>query len=234
MFCSDNSSQQETPATIKREQSSKKTMLKQSASVKNLTATRVQVLPLLAPTTSLLSSQRKGRADLAKAPRPPRKSRTLPKPQSYGMVVKEEPNQATEDNLRAEKQIRNGRQGQLEPVVESKLDVYIQGFELGRIIGSGMIGLAYVAKNVESGELFCLKCMSKEKIAEKNLVKNIQNEIQFHLDLIDVPNVMPLLKLIVAPLEIVLVYPFIPGRDLFRFMRQKEGASKGHLSEYES
>ena len=48
------------------------------------------------------------------------------------------------------------------------------------------------------------------------------------------PHIMPLLKLIVAPLELVMVFPFIPGRDLFRFMRSKEGPSKGHLTEYES
>lgn len=114
------------------------------------------------------------------------------------------------------------------------MDPHIRGFELGRIIGSGMIGLVYVAKHSENGEIFCLKCMSTDKIAEKNLVKNIENEIKFHLELINVPNIMPLLKMIVAPLELVLVFPYIDGRDLFRFMRSKEGPTKGYLSEWES
>lgn len=97
-----------------------------------------------------------------------------------------------------------------------------------------MIGLAYAAKYVDNGQIFCLKCMSKEKIAEKNLVKNIENEIKFHLALIDVPNIMPLLKLFGTSLELVMVLPYIPGRDLFRFMKSKEGPCKGHLTEYES
>jgi serine/threonine protein kinase len=77
--------------------------------------------------------------------------------------------------------------------------MYIPGFELGRIIGSGMIGLAYAAKFVDNGQIFCLKCMSRDKIAEKNLVKNIENEIKFHLVLIDVPQIMPLLKMFCTP-----------------------------------
>ena len=112
--------------------------------------------------------------------------------------------------------------------------MYIPGFELGRIIGSGMIGLVYVAKFVDNGQIFCLKCMSRDKIAEKNLVKNIENEIKFHLALIDVPQIMPLLKMFWTPQELVMVLPFIPGRDLLRFMKSKESPFKGHLSEYES
>jgi hypothetical protein len=59
-----------------------------------------------------------------------------------------------------------------------------------------MIGVAYAAKYIETGEIFCLKCMSMDKIVEKNLVKNIDLEVQFHLELQSVPNVMPLLKLL--------------------------------------
>lgn len=97
-----------------------------------------------------------------------------------------------------------------------------------------MIGLAYVAKFLETGEIFCLKCMSKDKIVEKNLVKNIEHEIMFHLELANIPHVMPLLKLMNGQHEIILVFPYIPGRDLFRFMRTKESPTKGHLTEYES
>ncbi len=113
-------------------------------------------------------------------------------------------------------------------------DILITGFEVGRIIGSGMIGLAYVAKFLETGEIFCLKCMSKDKIVEKNLVRNIEHEIMFHLELANISHVMPLLKLMNGQHEIILVFPYIPGRDLFRFMRTKESPTKGHLSEYES
>jgi serine/threonine protein kinase len=139
----------------------------------------------------------------------------LPK-QLSPSLIKTEPD-LEEQQIEAERQQRAGRAAV--NTEEVRYDPYIQGFELGRIIGSGMIGLAYVAKFVETGEIYCLKCMSQEKIAEKNLVKNIENEIKFHLELIDVPHIMPLLKLMVAPLELVMVFPFIPGRDLFRFMR---------------
>lgn len=165
---------------------------------------------------------------LQKAPRP-RLSRSLPKKNNSGLIVKED---ANEDIIRAEKQLRNGRVNQ-EPYQE-RTDIYIPGFEIGRIIGSGMIGLAYAAKYVDNQQIFCLKCMSKDKIAEKSLVKNIENEIKFHLALIDVPHIMPLLKMFQTELELVLVLPYIPGRDLFRFMKSKESPFKGHLSEFES
>jgi serine/threonine protein kinase len=165
---------------------------------------------------------------LAKTPRP-RLSRSQPKSNNPPIAYKEEP---CEERIQAEKTLRSGRDKK--DLCQERSDIFIPGFELGRIIGSGMIGLAYAAKYVDNGQIFCLKCMSKEKIAEKNLVKNIENEIKFHLALIDVPNIMPLLKLFGTPLELVMVLPYIPGRDLFRFMKSKEGPCKGHLTEYES
>lgn len=53
------------------------------------------------------------------------------------------------------------------------------------------------------------------------------------LDLAGKPHIMPLLKIINRPSDTVLVFPYVPGRDLFRFMRAHKNP-KGHLSEYET
>jgi serine/threonine protein kinase len=75
--------------------------------------------------------------------------------------------------------------------------------------------------------------MSHEKIVEKNLADNIRTEIQIMLDLAGKPHIMPLLKIINRQTDTVLVFPYVPGRDLFRFMRQHKNP-KGYLSEYEA
>ena len=96
-----------------------------------------------------------------------------------------------------------------------------------------MIGVALVARHVKSKLPYCLKCMSHDKIIEKNLGDNIRTEIQLMLDLAGKPHIMPLLKIINRPAEIVLVFPYVPGRDLFRFMRSHR-TPKGYLTEYET
>lgn len=53
------------------------------------------------------------------------------------------------------------------------------------------------------------------------------------LDLAGKPHIMPLLKIINRASDTVLVFPYVPGRDLFRFMRAHKNP-KGHLSEYET
>lgn len=96
-----------------------------------------------------------------------------------------------------------------------------------------MIGVALVARHVRTKRVFCLKCMQRSKIVEKNLGTNIKQEVQFMIELSDEDYIMPLEALITRPKELVMVLPYFPGRDLYRFMRAHKNP-KGHLSEYEA
>mmetsp|Transcript_47865 Transcript_47865/g.63304 ORF Transcript_47865/g.63304 Transcript_47865/m.63304 type:complete len:92 (-) Transcript_47865:632-907(-) len=91
-----------------------------------------------------------------------------------------------------------------------------------------MIGVVAVARHYSTHEIVCLKCMEVQKIIEKGLMRNVQMECTFHWELIDVPTVMPLRQLIVRPKEIVMVLPYISGRDLYGLMRD---APRGRLTE---
>lgn len=51
------------------------------------------------------------------------------------------------------------------------------------------------------------------------------------LELNDRDHIMPLEQLITREKELVMVLPYFPGRDLYRYMRAQTNP-KGHLSEY--
>ena len=85
-----------------------------------------------------------------------------------------------------------------------------------------MIGVVAVARHYLSKQIVVLKCMSVEKIMEKNLMINTQNEIDIHYQLSGKDNILPLVKTIVRQDEIVMVTPFIPGRDLYKFMTSRK------------
>ena len=111
---------------------------------------------------------------------------------------------------------------------QQKLDARIGNYEVGRLIGSGMIGLVAVARHYRTHEIVCLKTMEVDKIIDKGLMRNVQLECDFHYELINEPNIMPLKELIVREKEIVMVLPYISGRDLYGHMR---AAPNGCLSE---
>lgn len=111
------------------------------------------------------------------------------------------------------------------------MESQIGDYEVGRLIGSGMIGVVAIARHHWTKEIVVLKCMSCEKIIEKNLMLNIKSEIDIHYDLMRESNILPLSKTIIREHEIIMVTPFIPGRDLYKFMMARKTR---HLTEYQS
>ena len=55
-----------------------------------------------------------------------------------------------------------------------------------------MIGVALVARHSRTKRVYCLKCMQRSKIIEKNLGQNIKQEVMFMLELKDREFIMPL------------------------------------------
>jgi serine/threonine protein kinase len=75
--------------------------------------------------------------------------------------------------------------------------------------------------------------MQRSKIVDKNLGLNIKQEVSFMLELNDKDYIMPIEQLIQREKELVIVLPYFPGRDLYRFMRAHKNP-KGHLNEYKA
>lgn len=96
-----------------------------------------------------------------------------------------------------------------------------------------MIGVVLVARHCETKRLVCLKCMSLDKIGEKNLMRNISLECEIHYELADSPNILPLLQIITREQDIVMVFPYMASRDLFNVMVDNK-KPEGHLNEQDS
>ena len=80
---------------------------------------------------------------------------------------------------------------------EAVLDAQIGEYEVGRLIGSGMIGVVAIARHHQTKHIVVLKCMSCDKIIEKNLMQNVKSEIDIHYELSREPFILPLTKVIV-------------------------------------
>ena len=105
-------------------------------------------------------------------------------------------------------------------------------YKIGRVLGSGMIGVACLCQGEKLNQLKCLKYMSIDKIREKNLFKNIKDEVQIMYELIGVPGVCQIEDIIInEDKDITLVLPFYALTDLWNYMKVKPGR---HLNEKDS
>ena len=92
-----------------------------------------------------------------------------------------------------------------------------------------MIGVACLCQEERTNIIQCLKLMSFEKIREKNLFKNIKDEVTIMLDLIGVDGVCQLDDIIInEKKDVTIVLPFYPLTDLWNLMRKQPGK---HLTE---
>lgn len=102
-------------------------------------------------------------------------------------------------------------------------------YKIGKVLGSGMIGVCCLCQDEQNNLLYCLKHMSIEKIREKNLFKNIKEEIEIMYDLIGIKGVCQLEDIIINDdKDVTMVLPFYAHTDLWNFMKVKPGR---HLSE---
>lgn len=62
--------------------------------------------------------------------------------------------------------------------------------------------------------------MEVDKIINLGLMRNVLQECNFHYEMINEPNILPLKELIIRPKEIIMVMPYISGRDLYGYMRK--------------
>jgi hypothetical protein len=105
-------------------------------------------------------------------------------------------------------------------------------YKIGRVLGSGMIGVACLCQNNIQNKLHCLKYMSIEKIREKNLFKNIKDEVQIMYELIGVTGVCQIEDIIInEEKDITIILPFYALTDLWNYMKVKPGR---HLNERDS
>ena len=95
-----------------------------------------------------------------------------------------------------------------------------------------MIGVACLCQDEDQKKFKCLKYMSIDKIREKNLFKNIKDEVQIMYELIGVDGVCQIEDIIInEDKDITIILPFYALTDLWNYMKVKPGR---HLNEKDS
>ncbi|XP_014521790.1 CBL-interacting serine/threonine-protein kinase 1 isoform X2 [Vigna radiata var. radiata] len=100
-------------------------------------------------------------------------------------------------------------------------------YELGRTLGEGNFGKVKLARDTNSGKLFAVKILEKNKIIDLNNTDQIKREIST-LKLLKHPNVVRLYEVLASKTKIYMVLEYVNGGELFDKI-----ASKGKLEEAE-
>jgi serine/threonine protein kinase len=102
-------------------------------------------------------------------------------------------------------------------------------YEKQAVVGSGMTGKVYAARNRATGELFALKSMDKSRI-DADLLADLRNEIEV-LKMMDHPHVVKLLEYFEDESNIYLILELAEGGELFDRLHEQQGS---HYSEAEA
>ena len=96
---------------------------------------------------------------------------------------------------------------------------YVKGFEIGKILSSGMIGIVYLARrDTYPFNLYTLKVMSFARIKEKRLEASIKREMNYLCQARGYDNCIQLLDLIYTKSYVCLVFPYYHNGDLYNYL----------------
>ncbi|KAL9684125.1 hypothetical protein QQ045_021559 [Rhodiola kirilowii] len=98
-------------------------------------------------------------------------------------------------------------------------------YELGRTLGEGNFGKVKYATDLETGKVFAVKVLEKERIVQLKITEQIKREISI-LKLLKHPNVVRLYEVIASKSKIYMVLEYVNAGELFEIIE-----SRGRLSE---
>lgn len=91
----------------------------------------------------------------------------------------------------------------------------------GESIGSGGYGKVFKVRNVETGNFFAIKQISKEKMGKNNIEKFSKNEIE-NMKKSKHPNLIQLIEHFETDSDFFLVLPFMDEGDAFRYLKNNK------------
>ncbi|CAM8944069.1 unnamed protein product [Rhodiola kirilowii] len=98
-------------------------------------------------------------------------------------------------------------------------------YELGRTLGEGNFGKVKYATHLETGKVFAVKVLEKDRIIKLKITDQIKREIST-LKLLKHPNVVRLYEVIASKSNIYMVLEYVNGGELFEVI-----AGRGRLSD---
>lgn len=108
--------------------------------------------------------------------------------------------------------------------MESKGDILMEKYELGRLLGKGTFAKVYYARCVQTGQSVAIKVIDKKKITKVGIVDQIKREISV-MRLVKHPNIVHLHEVMATKTKIYLVMEYAKGGELFNKV------TKGKLQE---
>lgn len=89
------------------------------------------------------------------------------------------------------------------------------------MIGRGAFGKVYKVKKIDTGEIYAMKTLQKEKIMKMNQQKNTQSERKI-LESVNHPFIVKLHFAFQTPTKLYFVMDFLNGGELFFHLRREQ------------
>jgi serine/threonine protein kinase len=89
------------------------------------------------------------------------------------------------------------------------------------VIGRGAFGKVYKVKKIDTGEIYAMKTLQKDKIMKMNQQKNTQSERKI-LESVNHPFIVKLHFAFQTPTKLYFVMDFLNGGELFFHLRREQ------------
>ncbi|GAB4833191.1 CBL-interacting protein kinase 18 [Ancistrocladus abbreviatus] len=109
-------------------------------------------------------------------------------------------------------------------MMENKVSVLMQRYELGRLLGQGTFAKVHHGRNIQTGMSVAIKIIDKEKVMKVGMIDQIKREISV-MRLVRHPNVVQLYEVMATKTKIYFVMEYVRGGELFNKV------AKGKLNE---
>jgi serine/threonine protein kinase len=90
----------------------------------------------------------------------------------------------------------------------------LQDFDLGRVVGIGLMGRVYCAQHRASKKYYVLKSLSKAEIARKNMFRYLSSEKEAYEEL-QHPSIVRYFGTFQSENQVHFILEYIPGGELF-------------------
>ncbi|KAG6415559.1 hypothetical protein SASPL_122972 [Salvia splendens] len=108
--------------------------------------------------------------------------------------------------------------------MDSKSNVLMHRYELGRLLGQGTFGKVYYARSLQTGQSVAIKVIDKEKITKVGIINQIKREITI-MRLVRHPYIIHIYEVMATKTKIYFVIEYAKGGELFNKV------AKGRLKE---
>ncbi|KAF5782846.1 putative protein kinase CAMK-CAMKL-CHK1 family [Helianthus annuus] len=117
--------------------------------------------------------------------------------------------------------------------MDTKGDVLMQRYELGKLLGHGNFAKVYHARNVLTGMSVAVKVIDKKKVLKSGMITHIKREISV-MRLVKHANIVRLHEVMASKTKIYFILEYVKGGELFDKLakgRLKEDAARKYFQQ---